>query len=46
MLLGVLMVYAAYKYVQPQNMILKAVLQIVPMLVWGVILMILTKIWC
>ena len=46
MLLGVLMVYAAYKYIQPRNMILKAVLQIAPMLVWGVILMILTKIWC
>ena len=46
MLLGMLMVYAAYKYIQPQNMILKAVLQIAPMLVWAVILMILTKIWC
>ena len=44
MLLGVLMVYAAYKYIQPRNVILQAVLQIVPMLVWTVILMILTKI--
>ena len=42
--LGRLMVYAAYKYIKPQKLILKILIQIVPMLVWGVILMFLAKI--